>query len=374
MSGAASTHPRLAIVGDVAMELADPEVVLERIAPFLRASAISFCNCEWPLTDRGTPWPGKAGRVVRSTPAHVRTYRFGGFDVVGLANNHMMNYGPEGLLQTLEVLDAAGIRHCGAGRSLDEAHQPAIVEAAGCRVAFLAYTSVFTPGFEALEDRPGVAVVRVETTYRVSPRAREMPGSPQDVTTTPDPTDLEHVRRDIAAARRRADAVVVSWHWGVSMGYQHLVPYQTELGRTAIDAGADLVVGHHPHTVQGIEVYRDKVIAYSVAHCGFDMEHASFSDESVLLEVALEAKGLGAVAVRPIVNAVERPELVDADRGRPCLSWLGRLSLPLGTELVYGTDRVVPRAAPEAAVHGAYRAHGRRMGGSGVMEAMERGT
>jgi poly-gamma-glutamate capsule biosynthesis protein CapA/YwtB (metallophosphatase superfamily) len=324
---------RLAIVGDVAMEVADPTVVLAKAAPFLRESGIAFCNCEWPLTDRGAPWPGKAGRVVRSHPSKVETYAFAGFDAVGLANNHTMNYGPEGLLQTIELLDAAGIKHCGGGANLAEAHRPAVVEWQGTRVAFLSYTSVFTAGFEAMPGRPGLAVVKVDTTYNVPARLHEMPGSPLEVATTPDPRHKEQMQADVAAARQQADAVVVTWHWGVSMGYQHLVPYQTELGRAAIDAGADLVVGHHPHTLQAIEVYRGKPIAYSIAHFGFDMESSSFSEESVLLDVELKPGGFGQTLVRPVANSVQQPEIVDAATGRQTLEWLARLSKPVGTQL-----------------------------------------
>src|SRR5690242_4490229 len=124
MSRKVGALPRLAIVGDVAMEVADPTVVLAKAAPFLRESGIAFCNCEWPLTDRGQPWPGKAGRVVRSHPSKLETYTFAGFDAVGVANNHTMNYGPEGLLQTIELLDAAGIAHGGGGANLEQAHRP----------------------------------------------------------------------------------------------------------------------------------------------------------------------------------------------------------------------------------------------------------
>jgi poly-gamma-glutamate synthesis protein (capsule biosynthesis protein) len=269
--------------------------------------------------------------VVRSHPSKIETYTFAGFDAVGLANNHTMNYGPEGLLQTIELLDAAGIQHCGGGANLDEAHRPAVVEWQGTRVAFLSYTSVFTAGFEATPDRPGLAVVKVDSSYNVPARLHEMPGSPLEVATTPDPRHKERMQTDVAAARQLADAVVVSWHWGVSMGYQHLVGYQTELGRAAIDAGADLVVGHHPHTLQGIEVYRGRPIAYSIAHFGFDMESSSFSEESVLLDVELKDHGFGQILVRPVANSVAQPEIVDAAAGRQSLEWLARLSKPLGT-------------------------------------------
>ena len=310
-----SALPRLALAGDIAIETADPTGVMGKIAPYFQQSAIAFCNCEWPLTDRGAPWPGKAGRVVRSRPDLVRAYTMCGFDVVSLANNHVMNYGAEGLLQTMEVLDAAGIAHCGAGATLAAAHRPAVIEWNGRRYAFLSFTSVFTPGFEAAADRPGMAVVRIDTSYRIPKRARA-----------------------------EADAVIVSWHWGVSMGYQHLIPYQVELAHAAVDAGADLVVGHHPHLVQPIELYKGKVIAYSLGQCGFDMASDRISEESILLEMALSDRGLGEVTVRPIADAKHHPEILDREAGRSTLDFLARLSRPLGTSFEPRGEAVAPVA------------------------------
>jgi poly-gamma-glutamate synthesis protein (capsule biosynthesis protein) len=334
--------PRLVLVGDVASETADPEFVMKKVTSYLQESAISCCNCEWALTDRGTPWPGKAGRVVRSDPSKISLYSIPGFDVVSLANNHIMNYGAEGLEQTLEVLDRAGIKYCGAGANLDAAHRPAIVEWKGTRIAFLSYTSVYTAGFEATPNRPGMAVIKIETSYRVPRRLHELPGAPLDVTTTPDSTDEERMLTDIRDARELADIVVVLMHWGVSMGYQHLVPYQIRLGHAAVDAGADLVVGHHPHTVQGVELYNGKTIAYSLAHFGFDMEHPTIADEAILLEIALEGKALGQSRIRAVGNPLKQPELLDVENGRYTLDWLRRLSRPLGTDLEYHTDFAVP--------------------------------
>lgn len=333
---------RLVIVGDVAVENADPEFVMRHVARYIQESAIACCNCEWPLTNRGAPWPGKAGRVVRSHPSKIPLYSATGFDVVSLANNHVMNYGAEGLKQTLDVLDEAGVKHCGAGANLEEAHRPAFVVWNGTRVAFLSYTSVYTPGFEATVDRPGMAVVKVDTTYRIPKRLHEMPGSPLDISTTPDPNDEERMLNDVRNARKVADIVVMLMHWGVSMGYQHLVPYQIRLGHAAIDAGADLVVGHHPHTVQGVEVYRGKTIAYSVPHFGFDMDHPTISKEAILLEVELQRGALGQTRIRPVGNPLVQPVILDLESGRSTLEWLRRLSRPLGTDLEFQTDYVVP--------------------------------
>lgn len=338
---------RMVFAGDVAMETADPATKMHRIAPYFRDSAIAFCNCEWPLTTRGEPWPGKPGRVVRSRPDLVSTYTMCGFDVVSLANNHIMNYGPEGLKQTIEVLDAAGIAHSGAGGDLEAAHAPAILERGGKRYAFLSYTSVFNPGFEAAEDRPGMAVVKIDTAYRIPKRLHEVPGTPMEMEMRPNARHVERLIADIARARAAADCVVVSWHWGVSLGYQHLVSYQIELGRLAIDEGADVVVGHHPHTVQGLEIHKGKPIAYCLGHCGFDMKSNSFTEESIVLELALTAQGLGPPVVRPLANSVECPELADGQKAARTIDWLARLSAPLGTTFEFRDGAGLPkRGAP----------------------------
>jgi poly-gamma-glutamate capsule biosynthesis protein CapA/YwtB (metallophosphatase superfamily) len=342
------TAERLILVGDVAMQDNDPEVMFREVAEYVTESAIAFGNCEWSMSDRGAPWAGKSGLICRTSPSQVRAYTHAGFKAVGLATNHMLDYGTDGLMQTIEVLDAAGIGHCGGGSNEQEAHQPAIIEAQGLRVAFLSYTSVFTPGWEAAPDRAGLAVVRVETAYRPPRRGDEMPGSPFAVVNTPDGQHVRQLVDDIASAREQADAVIVSWHWGVSLGYQHLVPYQVELGHRAIDAGADLVLGHHPHLLQGIEVYRGKVIAYSVGHFGFDlgfeMATAAYSqDESVLLECELRP-GLGEVKVRPVLNSGHQPRIVGLEDGRTCVDWLARISRPLGTDFRRDGDAIVPVA------------------------------
>ncbi len=335
--------PRIVLVGDVATETADPAKMFDLLAPYTRASAIAFANCEWPLTDRGEPWPGKAGRVVKSRPDLIGTYTVPGFNVVCLANNHLMNFGPNGMMQTIEVLDRAGIAHCGGGRNAEEAHRPAVVEWGGQRFAFLAYTSVFTPGMDATETRTGMAAIKIESNYRIPTRLHEVPGSPLVCETKARPAHLARMVSDIERARQLADVVIVSFHWGVSMGHQHLIGYQVDVGHAAIDAGADLVVGHHPHTIQPIEIYKGKTIAYSLAQCGFDMKSHHFSDESIALEVEIASKGLGTTRVRPLTDSIHRPRVVDLREGASTVEWLRRMSRPLGTAFEDDGDAVAAR-------------------------------
>ena len=325
---------RVVIAGDVGVRRPDPKSIFAHVADVLRAADITLVNQEWPLCDRGEPWPGKAGKVIGSPPEAVEALTFAGVDVVGLANNHMLNYGAEGMFQTLEVLDAAGIAHAGAGVDLEAAHTPAIVERRGISVAVLSYTSVFTPGWEAGPRKPGLATVRIEASYTPYYRAREMPGSPYDLATTPDPTDAARLEADIRVARQRADVVIVTWHWGVSMRYQHLVPYQIELGRRAIDAGADLVVGHHPHTVQPIEIYRGRAICYSLAQFGFDLEGGAISEETMLLECEVRNGKIDRLFIRPAWSLPDGGvKLVAGEQARPVVEWIKRLCRPFGTQL-----------------------------------------
>lgn len=325
---------RLAIAGDVGVRRPEPKTIFSGVADTLRAADITLVNQEWPLNDRGDPWPGKTGKMIGSTPDAVEALTFAGVDVVGLANNHMMNYGAEGMFQTIEVLDAAGIAHAGAGADEDAAHAPAVIERNGTRVAVLSYTSVFPSGWEARADRPGLATVRIDTEYTPYYRADEMPGSPYDIRTTPNPADAARLEADIRGAREHADVVIVMWHWGVSMGYQHLVPYQVELGHRAIDAGASLVVGHHPHTLQPFEAYGGGLICYSVAQFGFDLETDRTSAETVLLNCEVRDGQITDVVLHPALSLPDGGvALVSGEDARPVIEWIKRLCRPLGTPL-----------------------------------------
>jgi poly-gamma-glutamate capsule biosynthesis protein CapA/YwtB (metallophosphatase superfamily) len=204
----------------------------------------------------------------------LASYLKAGINVMNLANNPAMYHGPAVITRCLDVLDAAKVVHGGAGRNMLEARRPAIIERNGTRVAFVCRASVVAENAAATESRAGVAHFRIATAYETSHRIRQWPGHAAIVHTIPNSEDRDALREDIASARRLADIVVVSWHWGLSPiagGHGQLVDYQTEMGRYAIDAGADLVVGHHPHMLQPIEVYKGKVIAYSLANYVHDL-------------------------------------------------------------------------------------------------------
>jgi poly-gamma-glutamate synthesis protein (capsule biosynthesis protein) len=333
-------------VGDVYVRRADPPSIFAHVAPLLREADVAFGNLEAPLTDRGEPILGKpiAGVNFRSPPDAVSALTFAGFDAMGLANNHSMDFGPEGILRTVELLDAAGIAHCGAGRNSEAARRPAILERKGRRIAFLSYSSVYQPGvFPAGPDSPGIATVKIHTAYQPSPRVFEQPGSPPTTVTIPDPAEREALLDDVRRAKEQADIVVVSWHWGVSQSYRKLVNYQTELGRAVIDAGADLVLGHHPHVVQGIEAYRHGFICYSMANFAFDHQSPHFEDRSMIVKCQVADGRIQRCTVLPVlINGDGQPEVVDLERGRSILQALEEASTELGSAVrIDGSEIVV---------------------------------
>jgi poly-gamma-glutamate synthesis protein (capsule biosynthesis protein) len=191
---------------------------------------------------------------------------------VGNANN--VNYGAPAIRSSLQRLDELGILHTGAGVNIATARQPAIVVRDGVRFGFLQRTSVYwSHGHEATEHYPGVATLKAHTAYR--PQIEQLrtltrPGMPPEIITWADHAALAQLRADIAALRSRADIVIASHHWGLD---HEVLDYQIDIAHTAIDAGADLVMGHGPHMPLGIEIYQGKPIFYGLGSFSFETGH-----------------------------------------------------------------------------------------------------
>lgn len=331
----------ISLVGDLGIHREKPETIFHPVRQWFEQADILIGNSEYPLTDRGQPWPGKREPIRRTDPHIGQVLHEVGFTAVSLSNNHAMDYGVEGILQTMEVLDASGVSHAGAGRTAKEAHTPTIIEKKGVRVALLSYTSVFFPGYSATETRPGIATVRVETHYRPTPWSLDTPGVPLEAITMPDPGDVSAMTDDVKLARARADVVIVAWHWGIPItaGHRGVLSYQRALGHAAIEAGADLVIGHHPHVLQGIEVYHGRVIFHSISHFAFDAPRVHVEPDSLLVDCVIEDRRLAQVRLRPVLFDEDRkPVIVNADEGGAVISKLEQLSAPFGTRLVRSDD------------------------------------
>lgn len=261
----------LAAVGDVALHEAPGREIFR--APW-DAADLRIANLEAPLAEGGVP----AAKLIRlkSPPAAAGWLRDLGCDAVSLANNHVMDWGEPGLRSTLRALDAAGIPHAGAGMDLAEAKRPVMIEARGRRIAFLSWACTVPVGFDARADRPGLAGVRVRTSYDADGLLiDEQPGTAPWTGTEARADDVALLVDAISSARDAADAVVLAMHWGVPPQWHApfqgpLADYQPPLARAAVAAGADLILGHHAHTVFGLEAIasggRQGLVCYSLGN------------------------------------------------------------------------------------------------------------
>lgn len=229
----------------------------ELIRPTLAAADLRFVNCMRTYSSRGTDH--ELAPQVKQSPEMARIFTECGFDAITLANNHVYDSGFDAMLDTRELFERQGIRCTGAGRDLQHAREPAILEKDGIRVGYIGYCSVGRPGGEAGPDKPGINRLGVRASYET-----RGPHAPVRILTEPEPRDLERLIDDVTALGKRVDVVVVALHCGV-IRLPRIVPdYHVAAAHACIDAGADLIVSHSPHMPKGIEVYRGKVVFYSL--------------------------------------------------------------------------------------------------------------
>jgi poly-gamma-glutamate synthesis protein (capsule biosynthesis protein) len=249
-----------------------------------------------------------------------------------------MDYGSQALLDTLAACDGAGVGRCGAGATLEEVLAPAWLEARGRRLALLSVSCTLPPGCEATETDPGIAPLRVAMSFETDTNLlAEQPGTMPLVHTWTRPEDQEVVCGRVSALAREADAVIVAIHWGVPAYWLSphqglLAEYQQPLGRALIDAGATVVLGHHSHSLHGIEVYRGRPICYSVGNFIFERPRAFMEPESVIVHARFEPGGAVRVGLTPLmVDERGLPELATGEAAERVFALLERVSAPFGT-------------------------------------------
>ncbi len=294
---------RLAAVGDVNIDRTQREIILstgDYVYPFahvkhiFEAADYTVANLESSLGDVGEPVAKRY--TFRSPPEAAQSLALGGVDLVSLANNHAGDYGWETLLQGIDLLHAAGVATVGGGANDAAAHAPHIADIGGLKVAFLGYVHVpveaithfDTQTWTATADTPGLAWA-----------------------------DPERIRADVSAVRQQVDLVVVILH----SGYEYIEEpgeEQVAAAHAAVDAGADLVVGHHAHILQGIHRYGDGVIAYGLGNFVFNIEGPP---ETAILNVWLDRDGVRQLELIPaIVQQYGQPRLADFAESGPILS------------------------------------------------------
>ncbi|HXR50716.1 MAG TPA: CapA family protein [Steroidobacteraceae bacterium] len=246
------------LAGDLVLDVQDPDHWLSGIAPALQAADITIGHLEVPHTLRGSELAGDVP-APGADPAHLDALARAGFDAVSLAGNHIADCGPEGIEDTITSLDALGIVHAGAGATLEAARRPALLTVRGRTVALLSYNCVGPEAAWATSDRAGCAYLRLVT-------GDGSPVSPTAPLLAPHPEALEILKVDVAAARALADLVIVALHKGIVHTPARLAGYERPLAQAAIDAGADIVAGHHAHIVRGIEMVRGKPVFHGLGN------------------------------------------------------------------------------------------------------------
>ncbi len=278
----------LVAVGDVMLDKLtsrrlrhyDTAYPMKHIRHITSSGDLNFANLESPLSDRGTP--ASKRYVFRGRPEAVEVLLDGGFNLVSLANNHILDYGVKAMADTISILDDHDIAHVGAGMDLHSARQGYISEINGVKVAVLAYTRAapmrYYPAWQAEEDKPGTMFY-----YR---------------------KDL--VLEDLERVRQQADVVIVSVHWGNE--YTHSVTQeQVNMGRLLVDNGADLVLGHHSHAPQGIEFYQGKPIVYGLGNFIFYPFRIPICDETYIFRATLGRDGVETIRLTPVLLGDSQP-------------------------------------------------------------------
>ncbi len=253
-----------------------PESAFAKVKALFEAGEVLLGHAEGMFTeaarDKSVPSLPYKDRWRHSTPEMLSGFADAGFDAVSMASN--VSADPAAVAETVDVAAAVGLRISGIGKNKKDARRPALFEKNNTTVALLSRTSVFWPQLvPATETRPGAATVRAHVAYQPGRRALEMPGAAPIVVTWPDEAELAALSEDIATAKKEADCVVLSMHWGVSSSPE-VHDYQRAIAHAAIDAGASLVYGHHPHVVCPLEVYDGAPIFYGLGNFAFDWEKA----------------------------------------------------------------------------------------------------
>jgi poly-gamma-glutamate synthesis protein (capsule biosynthesis protein) len=277
---------RLAAVGDVSPGQGVSETVASRgisypwssVAPVLRRADVATANLEGVISSRGSHQPGRQYHFRGDRGLLRGAARTAGIDVVSVANNHALDFGREALLDTLAASRATGIRTVGGGATIDVARRPVVVDAGGLRIALLGYSDVRPLGSDAGPDWAGTV-----------------------------PADSIGISDDVRAAVRRADLVVVWFHWGAELATEPS-SRQRELAAAALAAGATVVLGAHPHVLQPVEREGRRLVAWSLGNFVFPSGSPGTTRTGILV-VSLGAHGVRGARLVPATIHGFRPQL-----------------------------------------------------------------
>ncbi len=310
-----SEEVSLVAVGDISYSRGVERTVKEqkdinypflKIQDYLNSANLVFGNLETPIT-QGAEIPDFE-MIFRSNPGTEQALKQAGFSVLSLANNHTPNFGEKGLKDTFNYLAEAGIKYVGAGNNEQEANQPVYIEKSEIKFAFLAYNDIdiVPASYEASDNCAGTAFMRIDK-----------------------------MRGVVKEAKQKADFVIVSMHAGIEYTDKPN-DSQVNFAHAAIDAGADLIIGHHPHVVQALEKYKGKYIFYSLGNFVFDQPQSQETKEGLAIKVYFTKDGINKISFLPVVmENLAQPKMADNSAAEKILK---RLNFPLDNRDVYFWD------------------------------------
>ncbi|CAN5406915.1 hypothetical protein BH09PSE4_BH09PSE4_03140 [soil metagenome] len=322
-------------VGDVGAKRANLDSMFTSVRETLKSAPVVFGQLETVVSDRGAIVPN-AKLAMRSSPALAPVLAESGFTMMSFAGNHCLDWGYNAFGDTLRHMAEAGVTLAGVGCDRVTAFAPVFQQVGDTRVALIAASSILPDGYAASADSAGCAPMRAHTFYEHV--EHDQPGTPARIRSYPDRADLSDFLAAIRAAKTSAQIVLASLHWGIHMVRGSLAEYQVEVAHAAIDAGADAILGHHPHLMKGIEFHRGKPIFYSLGNFAIEQPHvwdpAIIETESFRHLVSLNPSWtMGASYMLPretritgIVELTVEGGAVVATRLRP--AWIGDDSAP----------------------------------------------
>ncbi|MDD5013876.1 MAG: CapA family protein [Atribacterota bacterium] len=310
----------LMAVGDIYINREDPNTTFRDILPLLNNKDILLGNLETTLFDDMLPIAPGRTTALKASQRMVEGIVNANFDIMCISNTHTTDYGPTGLLKTIEVLDRNKILHTGAGKNLDEALKPVIIEKNNLKIGFLSYEATVWSFFAGAEKgKPGAAKIIVNPLLPSPHVAKE---------------DIVKMAENIRKVKSTIDVLVVSLHCGAELTTT-LTPHQKSIAHSAVDAGADIIIGHHPHVIQGIELYKGKVICYSLGNFVFDNEIFKNPEDATIIFKANITPTKINVSLIPVLNDKGNLKLLERTESKykEILRKITELSQELGTKI-----------------------------------------
>ena len=279
------------------------------VSNFLKEADISLVNLETSVSTRGST-KKPAGYGFRSNPKTLEGLKNAGIDLVSIANNHVLDFGKEAFYDTLKYLDEYKIGYVGGGENRTKAEEVAIIEKNGIKFGFISYTSI-TPNnaWIASDNSQGIAVFKG------------------------DKDGYAHLVKNVKAAKNKCDILIVILHWGVEYD-KAPKKWQTDMAHALVDSGADVIYGHHPHVLQGIEIYKGKPILYSTGNFVF-LKNDDECGKTGIFQMTFDKDGFKKGKFIPVsINYCKANILKnDDDKGKDIINMLINLSGKFGTKI-----------------------------------------